>query len=96
MIVQIINPNANTVKSGHIFEDDCPDRINYGINKDRNTDKVGAANKSGHRTKNADNEDVNNISGHLFGHGIAIVAIRLKKIINLDRSNDCSTRIRHK
>lgn len=33
MIVQIDYTNANTILSGHVFKDDCPDRVDYAANK---------------------------------------------------------------
>ena len=32
MIVQIDNTNTKAVVSGHVFKDDCPDRVDYAVN----------------------------------------------------------------
>ncbi len=67
MIVQIDNTNTKAVVSGHVFKDDCPDRVNYGANNGRNMGKTDTIIKSGHSYKDADKHDVNGVSGHVSG-----------------------------
>lgn len=78
MIVQIDNTNTKAVISGHVFKDDCPDRVNYAANNGRNMDKIDAVIKSGHRAKDTDKHDVNGVSGHASGHDNTIKAIICK------------------
>jgi len=68
MIVQIDNTNTRTGVSGHIFKDDCPDRVDSGVNNGSNAGKFDAVIKSGHRDKDADKHGVNGVSGHVSGH----------------------------
>lgn len=72
MIVQIDNTSTKAVVSGHVFKDDCPDRVNYGANDGGNMGKTDAINKSGHSDKDADKHDVKGISGHVSGHANTI------------------------
>lgn len=78
MIVQIDNTNTKAVVSGHVFKDNCPDKVNYAANNGRNMGKTDAINKSGHSNKDTDKYDVKGISGHASGHDNTIKAIRCK------------------
>lgn len=78
MIVQIDNTNTIAVVSGHVFKDDCPDRVNYAANNGRNMVKIDDVIKSGHSDKDADKHDVNGVSGHASRHDGTIKAIVCK------------------
>lgn len=80
MIVQIDNTNTKAVVSGHVFKDDCPDRVDYAVNNGNNAGKFDAVIKSGHRDKDADKHDVNGVSGHASGHDNAMEVNRCKTI----------------
>lgn len=72
MIVQIDNTNTKAVVFGHVFKDDCPDRVDYDVNNGSNAGKFDAVFKSGHKDKYADKHDVNGVSGHASGHNNTI------------------------
>jgi hypothetical protein len=74
MIVQIDNTNAKAVVSGHGFKNDCPDRVDYGVNNGRNMGKFDAVIESGHRAKVTDKHDFNCVSGHTSGHVVSLLA----------------------
>ncbi len=67
MIVKIDNTNNKVVVSGHVFKDDCPDKVCNSADSCRNIHKTNAVIISGHRTKYADKHDVNGVSGHVSG-----------------------------
>ena len=68
MIVQIDNTNTKAVLSGHVFKDDCPDRVNNSVNIGRKMGEIDTAIESGHRVKSVDIVQFNRVSGHASGH----------------------------
>ena len=67
MIVQIIDINVETIVSGHVFKDECPDRVNYGMDNVKKIRKISTITKSGHSVNNAVTVDFNHASGQVSG-----------------------------